>query len=257
MILWLLDGLAIREHGSGGIKGLTHFVKCNFSLPTKSLLHYLVYLSDHFCVSDLLSQCRTRECWMLPMWVWVIIQMWWWHAMHSLLWIWSMVHTMTLQYQAHLLIIDFLCSNIFGHNCDSGCRCSSTKSKNQSVIERSSEYIQDISLFTLFMQILVSFQFFQHRPWIEVCDYKFIHRSEVYLAWLCSFASNLFAIANKNGNGKMTFSKWRDSLVCSTSEDETDAMLATSWAKYDTKNVRYLTKDEATVMDPVNYCKYN
>ena len=96
------------------------------------------------------------------------------------------------------------------------------------------------------MQILVSFQFFQHRPWIEVCDYKFIRHSEVYLAWLYSFASNLFAIADKNGDGRMTFSEWRDSPVRSTSEDETDATLAKFWAKYDTANVRHLTEDEAT-----------
>ena len=93
------------------------------------------------------------------------------------------------------------------------------------------------------MQTLILFQFFQRRPWIEVCDYN---RSEVYLAWLYCFASNLFAIANKNGDGKMTFSEWHDSLVRSTSKDETDATLAKSWAKYDTTNVRYLTKDEAT-----------
>ena len=96
------------------------------------------------------------------------------------------------------------------------------------------------------MQTLVSFQFFQRRPWIEVCDYKFIRRSEIYLAWLYSFASNLFAIADKNGDGKMTFSEWRDSPARSTSKDETDATLAKSWAKYDTTNVGYLTKDQAT-----------
>ena len=85
-----------------------------------------------------------------------------------------------LPISGHLLIIDFLCSNIYGCNCEGGCRQPSTRSKNRSVIERSSEYVHDISLFILFMQTLVSFQFFQRRPWIEVCDYKFIRRSEVY-----------------------------------------------------------------------------
>ena len=60
------------------------------------------------------------------------------------------------------------------------------------------------------------------------------------------FASDLFAIADKNGDGKMTFVEWRDSPVRSTSNGETSASLAEIWAKYDTENVGYLTEDEAT-----------
>jgi len=43
----------------------------------------------------------------------------------------------------------------------------------------------------------------------------------------------------------MTFAEWRDSAVRSSFNDEINLALYEHWAKYDTANVGYLTKDEA------------
>jgi len=95
--------------------------------------------------------------------------------------------------------------NIFGCNCDGGCR-TAQKSKRQNLLERSSS------------------------PLLSKAD----DESHV-----------LFAAADTNGDGKMTFAEWRDSPVRSTFNNENDSMLAEHWAKYDTENVGYLTEDEA------------
>jgi Ca2+-binding EF-hand superfamily protein len=70
----------------------------------------------------------------------------------------------------------------------------------------------------------------------------------VYYLWIkrtYGFCSNLFALSDTDGDGKMTFAEWRDSSARSTFTTESDSMLYEQWAKYDTGNVGYLTKDEA------------
>jgi len=59
------------------------------------------------------------------------------------------------------------------------------------------------------------------------------------------FGSNLFAMTDTDGDGKMTFAEWRDSTVRSTISGEDNSMLFQQWAKYDSENVGYLTEDEA------------
>jgi len=57
---------------------------------------------------------------------------------------------------------------------------------------------------------------------------------------LAATSSELFDIADTDGNGKITFDEWR-----ATSKLETDGSLIELWAMYDTSNKGYLTKDEA------------
>ena len=66
------------------------------------------------------------------------------------------------------------------------------------------------------------------------------------LIQLLFFDSKLFDITDTDKDGKVTFDEWRNSAVRSTFSGETDSMLAKQWAKFDTANVGYLTKDEAT-----------
>jgi Ca2+-binding EF-hand superfamily protein len=56
---------------------------------------------------------------------------------------------------------------------------------------------------------------------------------------------DLFATADTNEDGKMTFAEWRDSMMHSTHHDENNATLFKHWIKYDIENVGYLTKEEA------------
>jgi len=77
---------------------------------------------------------------------------------------------------------------------------------------------------------------------------KFVRRS--WIKNTHAIPSDLFAAADTNGDGKMTFAEWRDSPVRSTSKDDTNSMLSEIWAKYDTANVGYLTEDEAINRKP-------
>ncbi|KIM76082.1 hypothetical protein PILCRDRAFT_13104 [Piloderma croceum F 1598] len=58
-------------------------------------------------------------------------------------------------------------------------------------------------------------------------------------------SSNLFAITDTDGDGKITFVEWRDSAVRSTFSNENNSTLSRYWARYDTVNVGYLTEDQA------------
>jgi hypothetical protein len=57
--------------------------------------------------------------------------------------------------------------------------------------------------------------------------------------------SDLFAITDSNGDGKLTFSEWRDSTVRSSSPNEDDMLLYQHWRKFDTANLGFLIEDEA------------
>ncbi|KAF8236672.1 hypothetical protein L208DRAFT_614043 [Tricholoma matsutake] len=92
--------------------------------------------------------------------------------------------------------------NIFGCNCDGGCRRRRSPKDEQSVNSKRTSVNDNES-------------------------------------------SNLFDITDTNKDGKITLDEWRNSPVRSTSSGETDALLAKQWAKFDTLNVGYLTKDEA------------
>jgi hypothetical protein len=59
------------------------------------------------------------------------------------------------------------------------------------------------------------------------------------------YRSNHFAITDTDGDGKITFAEWRDSAVRSNFSNGNNSTLSTYWARYDTANVGYLTKDEA------------
>jgi hypothetical protein len=58
--------------------------------------------------------------------------------------------------------------------------------------------------------------------------------------------SNLFAAADTNGDGKLTFAEWHDSSVCSSIKNfKSNEELSKMWANFNTDNVGYLTKAEA------------
>jgi hypothetical protein len=57
--------------------------------------------------------------------------------------------------------------------------------------------------------------------------------------------SNLFAITDTNGDGQMSFLEWCSSPVRPSFKNENHLVLYGQWAKYDTANVGYLTRDEA------------
>ncbi|KIM76834.1 hypothetical protein PILCRDRAFT_12532 [Piloderma croceum F 1598] len=62
---------------------------------------------------------------------------------------------------------------------------------------------------------------------------------------------DIFAGADTNGDGKLTFAEWRDSSVClSFKKSKSDEELSERWAKFDTDNVGYLTKEEVINRKP-------
>jgi hypothetical protein len=59
------------------------------------------------------------------------------------------------------------------------------------------------------------------------------------------FRSDFFDITDANKDGKITMEEWLDSPVRSTSGGETRSMLVKHWAKFDSANAGYLTKQQA------------